>query len=260
MKKSIYTFWGTGSSLAIPVIGCLCSTCLSSCKKNKRSRPAGLLEIGDKKILLDVGPDIYHQIHAYGLDRLDGVMLTHTHYDHAVGLDELRIFSMRQKMAMPLLVSEDTKRELEKNVSYLFQAKEGKLPKFGLQTLDPKKNTTEFLGIKLSYVFYKQTGMQVTGYRIGDFAFLTDIKEYEDTIFYSLEGIKTLVLSAIDWSPTNAHISIQQALAIAEKLKVKSLYITHIGHELEHEMTGKKLPPFAFLAYDGLKIEFSEKI
>ena len=109
--------------------------------------------------------------------------------------------------------------------------------------------------LTLQYVSYKQTGMGVTGYRFGDLAFITDIKEYSPGIFESLKGCETLILSAIDWSPTNAHISIEEAIEIAQRVGAKRVFLTHIGHELDHEGTNRKLPQFMELAYDGMSVE-----
>lgn len=250
-----FTFFGTSASMGVPIIGCECSVCLSDSPLNKRTRSAALLQVGEKKILVDVGPDIREQALKHRLTHLDALILTHTHYDHIAGLDDLRIFSFKTKQPLPTLVSEETMQDLKRRYFYLMEGK--KAPKFAFQILEQDQGETEFLGLRLEYCFYRQMGMSVTGYRFGDLAFVTDIKEYSTSIFKTLEGCETLILSAIDWSPTGAHISIEEAIDIGKKTKAKRVLLTHIGHELDHEKTNQKLPPFMELAYDGMTVEFN---
>lgn len=247
------TFLGTSGAVGIPVIGCKCSVCLSQDPYNRRTRPGALLQINEKKILIDVGPDFYHQAHRHQIFDLDGAILTHAHFDHVAGLDDLRVFSFLTKKPLPLLASESTAKDLMRSFGYLFD-KEHK-PKFSLQVLDNKKHKSSFLDIDLNYFFYSQSGMQVTGYRFGSLAYVTDIKEYDASLYKQLEGVKTLVMSTLEWNPTRAHLGIHEVVEIASQLQVEKLYMTHIGHELEHYITQKKLPSFAFLAYDGLSID-----
>lgn len=246
-----FTFFGTGASMGVPVIGCSCFVCCSDSPLNKRTRSCSLFQCGNKKILIDVGPDFRFQAIQHRIKNIDGLMLTHTHYDHIAGIDDLRVFAFKPHPPVPVLLSEETMEDLKRRYFYLV---EEKAPKLSFQVLKKDFNEVEFLGIKVGYFFYDQLGMQVTGYRFGDLAFLTDIKHYPVSIFEELEGCNTLVLSAINWEKTRAHINIEEAIEIAEKVKAKRVFLTHIGHELDHESTNEKLPKCMQLAYDGLSI------
>ena len=245
------TFLGTSASMGVPIIGCLCGVCLSKSSYNKRMRSAALLEVGGKKILIDVGPDFRTQALASSFTTLDGLIVTHTHYDHIGGFDDLRVFHYKTKKNLPCLVSRESFEDLKKRYFYLLDKPSSP---FSFQLLEKDRGQTNFLGIDIKYFSYKQTGMGVLGFRFGDMVFMTDIKEYSNSIFEVIQGCHTLILSALDWVPTKAHISIQEAIEIAETSGAKQVFLTHIGHELEYTLTNQKLPQFVRLAYDGLSI------
>lgn len=251
--KGRLTFFGTGSSIGVPVIGCTCNVCLSDSPLNQRTRAAALLQVQDQNILLDVGPDFRFQALKHRLTKLDGLILTHTHYDHIAGIDDLRVFPFMTKKPLPILLSQATMEELEKRWFYL--VKPQKLPKVECLLLEGKEGKTSFLGIPISYCSYQQTGMEVTGYRFGDCAFITDIKEYPQSIIGVLSGCETLIISTVDWVPTKAHLGVEEVIEFAHAIGVHRVVLTHIGHELDHESTNAKLPKFMELAYDGMSIE-----
>ena len=120
-KAGQFLFLGTSASAGIPVIGCKCAVCLSSSPQNRRLRPSGLLKIGNRSLLIDVGPDFREQALKYGIDSLDGLILTHTHYDHIAGIDELRVFYLRSGKKLPCLLSQESLKDLQKRYDYLFQ-------------------------------------------------------------------------------------------------------------------------------------------
>lgn len=247
------TFLGTSGSLGIPVIGCKCHVCLSKKPQNIRSRPGALFEGDGFKILIDVGPDFYYQALKYSINHLDGVFLTHAHYDHIAGIDSLRVFSFLQKKPLPLFGSAATLDEVFRCYGYLFDKELHQ--KFTCNRLTEGSHQFNFMNLSWSFMFYHQIEMQVTGYRCGPFAYVTDVKEYDQTFLSSLNGVETLVISALEWNATRAHLGIDEVLEIGKSLNVRRLYITHLGHEIDHEITQKKLPSFAFLAYDGLSID-----
>lgn len=250
-------FLGTGGSMGIPVIGCDCPVCTSNRSKNKRERPSALLHIGGKYILLDAGPDLRSQALRFGLKRLDGVILTHAHNDHIAGLDELRCFYMYEKRRMPLLLSSETLEDISQRFPYLFRGDprtKGLVTKFAIQRLEQERGITQFLGLDVHYMSYQQVGMKVNGFRIGDFAYISDIREYPETIFDDLAGVKELVLTALRFEPTPMHFSIDEAVAFVERVKPDRAWLSHIAHELDHDQTNAYLPPYIRLAYDGLKL------
>lgn len=245
-----FTFFGTAASTGIPVIGCNCPVCVSDSPLNKRTRTAALLQIESLNILIDVGPDFRFQALQHRMTTLDGLIVTHTHYDHIAGIDDLRVFSFANKKPLPALVSKETMEDLKKRYFYLLNGS-----KFTFQILEQDAGKATFLKIPLQYFSYQQTGMGVTGYRFGDLAFVTDIKEYSDSLLKVLAGCETLIISALDWLPTRAHLGIDEVIALAQKIQARRVVLTHIGHELDHESTNAKLPKFVELAYDGMSLD-----
>lgn len=255
--KATFLFLGTGGSPGIPVIGCPCAVCGSPSPLNKRLRPSALLQVKGKNYLIDSGPDFREQALRFNITSLDGVFLTHAHYDHIGGVDELRIFYLRYKTRLPVLASIDTYQELRTRFHYLFQTNEadGSLnSQFDLQILEDDFGTTSFAGLKVQYVSYYQAKMRVTGYRIGSLAYISDIRDYDERIIADLQGTETLILSALRYTPSPAHFSLDEAIAFSEQVGAKRTFLTHISHDLEHDKTNRELPPSVRLAHDGLEI------
>lgn len=257
--KGTFLFLGTAGSAGVPVIGCSCSVCQSNSPFNQRLRPSGLLKVDGKTLLIDVGPDFRSQALKYRIDLLDGLILTHTHYDHIAGIDELRIYYLRSQKKLPCLLSEESFEDLEKRYYYLFQPI-GKVPTLSAQLdihlLPEDEGEEEFLGLKIGYVTYTQGGCKVNGFRFGDFAYISDIREFHPSIFEKLIGIKTLVLSALREEKSMLHFSLNEAVEFASKVGAKHTWLTHISHGLDHEATNRKLPKSIQLGYDGLELEF----
>jgi len=243
-------FLGSGGSMGVPVIGCLCEVCTSNAPKNKRLRPSVLLKFGKKHFVIDMGPDYRQQALKYHINTLDGLLLTHTHYDHIGGLDELRIYAFRSGKAMPCLLSRETLEALEKRYDYLFSSHE---VEFNFHVLENGAGKILFEGVKVGYFSYMQVGMQVTGFRFNKLAYITDILEYEESIFQHLQGIETLIISAQQYSRSKAHLHIEQIIEFSKKTEVKHTYFTHISHEIHHEKIQEELPKGFFLAYDGME-------
>jgi phosphoribosyl 1,2-cyclic phosphate phosphodiesterase len=252
-------FLGTGASSGVPVIGCHCAVCTSPDVHNRRLRPSVLLTYEGKRFLIDVGPDFRQQALRYNIDRIDGVLLTHAHYDHVGGLDELRAFYIHHREATPILCSIETLDELKKKFDYLFKPKvEGAslAAQLHFQVLENSMGETDFLGVPLKYVTYKQGKMSVNGFIFGKFAYLTDIREYSEEIFSYLEGVEILVLSAIGEKPSHMHLCFEEGVAFAHKAGVKQCLFTHLSHQNDHQKINRMLPKECQLAYDGQFLEW----
>lgn len=256
---AIFQFLGTGASTGIPVIGCSCAVCKSPILNNQRLRPSGWIRLLNRSLLVDVGPDFRQQALKYKIQHLDGLLLTHTHFDHLAGIDELRIFYLNQKKSFPCLLSQDSCKKLAKRYDYLFQPI-GHAPNLHLQldlhVLPEEMGQIEFLDLPIDYFHYFQGTMKVTGYRLGEFAYVSDIQRYGEEIFHALKGVRQLVLGALQRESSRSHFSLDQAVAFARKVGAKMTYITHIGHLLDHDATNQTLPSDIQLASDGLEIEF----
>jgi phosphoribosyl 1,2-cyclic phosphate phosphodiesterase len=258
--KAKLLFLGTGASTGVPMIGCSCSVCRSSFKKNKRLRPSLLLTAGCKKILIDVAPDFREMALKYKIHRLDGLLLTHVHYDHIGGLDELRVFYLTSQRPLPCLLSQSSYEEVKERYAYLFKKKEHKTSlsvELEFHILKKAFGKTIFQQIPIGYFSFHQRKVEVTGFRFQDAAYVTDISDYSETeMLKALRGVKILILSALreDFSPV--HFNFKKALAFIEKVKPEKAFLTHLAHEVDHKKASKKLPPGVELAYDGLEIEF----
>jgi phosphoribosyl 1,2-cyclic phosphate phosphodiesterase len=259
-KKGRFLFLGTSASAGVPVIGCKCPVCLSSLPHNRRLRPSGLLNIGNLSFLIDVGPDFREQALKYHIDTLSGLILTHTHYDHIAGIDELRIYYLRSKQKLPCLLSMESLEDLRKRYYYLFQPI-GEVPTLSAQLdftlLEEDMGDIEFLGVKFSYVSYFQGGTKVNGFRVGDFAYISDIRDFDPSIFVGLKGVRKLVVSALRDEPSPLHLSIDEAVAFAREVNAEETRLTHISHVLDHEIVNRRLPPEIQLGYDGLEMEIN---
>jgi len=258
-------FLGTGASMGVPVIGCPCAVCQSKSPYNKRLRPSVLLEVGDKKILVDCGPDFREQALRIKLDKLDGVIFTHAHNDHTAGIDDLRMLVMKNDKPLPCLLSQETADDIKRRFYYLFNSEikptSGQfLTRFDMQILDQEYGETIFQGINIRHISYWQMGMLVNGFRIGNLAYISDVRDYPSTIFEALEGIDTLVLSALRMEPSKMHLSVDEAIELAHRIGAKQTFFMHIAHELDHDKLNEYLPENIQMAYDGLELQFLAEI
>ncbi len=255
--KATFRFLGTGSSMGVPLIGCPCKVCRSSSNKNKRLRVSALIEAGQKRFLIDAGPDFRQQALAYHIDRLDGVLLTHTHYDHIGGLDELRVYNFLQKSPLALLLSEHSFEDLKNRCRHLFpQEKPLNLSaQFEYYVLRKNNGKTTFLDMDLDYFTFKQGDAFVTGYRFKNFAYVSDIKEYDEKILSHLHDLDYLILSAVRKEKSPVQFNFDEAFAFIEKVRPKKTYLMHLAHEIDYEKEEKSLPENVFLSYDGLSLE-----
>jgi phosphoribosyl 1,2-cyclic phosphate phosphodiesterase len=256
--KSFFLFLGTGASSGIPEIGCHCNVCRSISKKNKRLRPSLLVKVKNKTLLIDASPDFRTQALRHHINHIDALLLTHAHYDHIGGIDDLRVFSFASKKPINCFLSEETFREVEKRFSYLFKKnKENETlsARFNFSILEEDKGEFVFQGVKINYFSYFQKNVKVLGYRIGKLAYVSDIKEYKEDIFESLKNLDVLVLSALRENFSPVQFNLEEAIAFAKEVKAKKTYFTHIAHEIYHEKILETLPENIFLAYDGLEFE-----
>ena len=233
--------------MGIPVITCKCAVCLSDNPKNKRLRPSALLSIGEKRFLFDAGPDLRYQLLRYGIEDLDALLLTHVHFDHIAGLDDLRVFYFFRKKKIPCLLSQNSLQFIEEKYPHLDY--------FQYTLCEGDFGKVSFGGLDWECLSFSQNGAKVTGFRLGKFAYVLDIKKYTEQVFEALKGVETLVLSGLRPMPSPSHLSLPQATAFAQKVGAKMTWISHIAHELDHDEANASLPSMIQLAYDGLEVE-----
>jgi phosphoribosyl 1,2-cyclic phosphate phosphodiesterase len=251
-----FTFLGSGGSMGVPVMGCSCEVCRSSDWHNKRLRSAGLFHIEGKQILIDCGPDFRQQALKAEINHLDGIIFTHAHYDHIGGIDDLRGLFMSGNSPVPCFLSEETAQDIRRRFDYIFVPNESKLvPRIQLMIHNKVRGNFELNNISFTFMTYEQAGMKVNGIRYQDFAYVSDIHRYDETIFEDLKNVKTLVLSALRFTPSQFHFSIDEAVDFSRKVGAQRTFLTHIAHELDYEKTNAYLPTNIRLAYDGLQIE-----
>jgi phosphoribosyl 1,2-cyclic phosphate phosphodiesterase len=247
-------FLGTGTSQGIPVIGCNCKICKSKNQKDKRLRSSIYINYKNQNFVVDTGPDFRQQVLTNNIKKIDFVLYTHAHRDHTSGIDELRSFNFIQKKSITAFGNENLVRQLKKDFSYIFSGlKYPGLPKIDLKTI--KKNFIfENLNIKPIKVMHHK--LEVLGYRIKDFTYITDANKISVIELQKIKGSKVLVLNCLQINKHISHFNLEEAIDIVKKLKVKKTYFTHISHNLgNHILINKLLPNNISLAYDGLEID-----
>ncbi|WP_108822882.1 MBL fold metallo-hydrolase [Dysgonomonas sp. Marseille-P4361] len=247
-------FLGTGTSSGIPEIGCGCEVCTSNNIKDRRLRASVLLNINGIKILIDCGPDFRQQILPEPFSPLDGILLTHEHYDHVGGLDDLRIFSKLGKVH--LYANGITLDAIRRRMPYSFSENPYPgVPVFTMHEVD-KRERFSIAGVQIIPIEVKHYKLPVLGYRVANFVYLTDVKTIPEEEYCKLEGVDVLVINALRKGEHMSHLSLYEALAIIEKVSPKRAYLTHISHDMGlHEEVEKELPENVLIAYDGLEIK-----
>jgi phosphoribosyl 1,2-cyclic phosphate phosphodiesterase len=243
--------------MGTPVVSCRCPVCSSEDRFNRRLRPSGLLKLGDKRFLIDAGPDFRQQALEFGIDRLDGLLITHTHYDHVAGLDDLRVFYFLHKKTVPCLLSKEAYEEIKLTHHYFFKKSDDDVmggTRLRFQIIKNDFGEEEFEGRHWKIMTFEQNKMKVTGYRLGSFAYVMDLKHFTPEIYQALKGVEILVMSALRCRPSPAHLTLEEAVAFAVKVGARETWFSHIAHELDHNEGSRQLPPGVKLAYDGLEI------
>ena len=248
-------FIGTGASAGIPMIGCNCSTCQSINSKNVRLRTSAWIRVGAKNLLIDASPDLRRQALLYKIPIPDALLITHTHFDHIGGLEELRAYNIHHKRAIPCFLSSASFENIKKLFYYYFGS-EGFCASFDFHVLPGAPADIDVCGIPLSIFEYTQGPMSVTGYRIGNLAYVTDIKQFDPSLFGLLKDLDVLVLSAVWTTSSRMQLSLDEALEFQSKVGAKKTYLTHLSHDIEYEAISNLLPKGVELAYDGLCIDF----
>jgi len=248
------TLLGVGASAGTPVVGCECSTCQSTNKKNYRTRCSSLFTLKNgKNILIDTSPDLRLQSLREGLTSIDAVLFTHHHADHCHGIDDLRAFCQINKKQIPLYGNQFSIDELNKKFQYAMAEPNGF---WEVPILKPNviNEPIELFGQKIEPIPVFHGRSLINGYRLGDMAYLTDTSKIPDTSMEQLRNLDVLLLDCLRNEPHPTHFSVKESLEVARELKAKKTILIHMTHDLEYDALSKLLPESIYVGYDGLKI------
>jgi len=253
------TFLGTGTSFGVPQIGCDCAVCRSTDPRDKRTRSGAILQAAGSTILIDTPPELRLQLIAGGFTRVDAVVYTHEHADHVNGIDDLRIFSVRQRKPLPIYGPAETLERVRASFNYIFDDAvhpyEGtSKPSLSLHPTEPDQPVS-VAGLEVLPLAFQHGHLRVFGYRVGGLAYITDVKAIGQQERERLRGLDVLVLNALWWRPHPTHLSITEAVETARALGARRTYLTHLTHETGHAELEAQLPAGVLPAYDGLTVE-----
>lgn len=249
------TFLGTGTSGGVPSLGCHCAVCESHDPHDKRLRTAALLETDTTRILIDCGPDIRQQLMPFLFQSLDAVLLTHIHYDHVAGIDDLRPFCVFD--SLQIYADEPTAEALHRTMPYCFGAHlYPGVPLLDLHIVQPHQELrVGDIDIMPFQVMHHK--LPILGFRFGSFAYITDMKTIRDEEMPFLSGLKTLVVNALRYEPQHhSHMTVAEAIEFSNRVGAKQTYLVHMSHGIGlHHDVNLQLPDGIQLAYDGLQIK-----
>lgn len=246
-------FLGTGTSTGVPQIGCDCEVCKSADKRDNRLRTSAIVRTKGKNILIDCGPDFRTQILRSGSPDIDCLLLTHIHYDHVGGIDDLRPYTKNN--ALPVYARADVINDLKARLPYCFQAHPYPgVPKFKFEVVEDNHDFS-FCGIDITPISVMHYKLPILGYRIGTMAYITDAKYIAPEQIEKLHGLEVLVINSLQFEQHLSHMTLEESLEVINQVKPKVAYLTHMGHHMGlHAQTEKILPPNVKLAYDGLVV------
>ena len=256
-------FLGTGTSTGVPALLCDCPVCRSDDPRDRRSRTSALLTTPDgKNLLIDCGPDFRTQALDAHSPKIDALIITHHHYDHVGGIDDLRPYCHHRASAdgdMPVYGSRDVIDDIHRRLPYCFgdNLYPG-VPTFDRHEITPGKQFTA-AGTKVMPIAVRHGEATICGFRIGSLGYITDCSTLPDESLTALHGIDTLVINALRMKPHRSHMNLEQALTVIRDVNPRRAWLIHMSHDIGlHSQTDISLPQGVNLAYDGLVIEIPD--
>ncbi|PWL27911.1 MBL fold metallo-hydrolase [uncultured Roseivirga sp.] len=251
----IVTVLGSGTSQGVPVIGCDCPVCTSLDYRDKRLRSSIHIETNGKSIVIDSGPDFRQQVLRERVKSLDALIFTHEHKDHTAGMDDIRSFNFLQKKDMPIYGDPRVLNQLKQEFSYVFAEKKYPgVPQVEMKALDGSPFLID--NVEITPIEVMHYRLPVYGYRIEDFTYITDAKTISEESIEKIRGSKVVILNALQKTDHLSHLTLDEALEMAEKIGAEKTYLTHLSHKMgKHQEVDSQLPDHVSIAYDGLRIE-----
>lgn len=253
-NETTITVLGSGTSHGVPMIACDCPVCTSDDLRDKRTRPSILIERGETALLVDTTPELRMQCLANDVRRIDAVLYTHFHVDHVAGLDDLRRFSAISRRDVPCYGQAATFDRIRSMFPYVFDpagTHPSAIPRLALHEID---GPFEVGGVKVTPIPLLHGSLEVLGFRVGRFAYCTDVSEIPAKSWRLLEGLEVLILDALRLKPHPTHFNLEAAVDHARRIGARRTLFTHIAHEMGHERTNATLPEGMALAFDGQRI------
>ena len=248
---------GTGTSQGVPIIGCQCEVCQSTNLLDKRLRTSVMIESESTTIVIDSGPDFRQQMLREDISKLDGLVFTHSHKDHVAGMDDIRAFNYLQSKAVEVYATEFTQSVIRREFEYVFNnATYPGVPQVNLNTIT-KDSIFKIGDIELQAIEVMHYKMPVLGFKIGKLTYITDANSISEEEYAKLEGTDILILNALRRETHISHFTLEEAIALSQRVKPKQTYFTHISHQLGlHQDVEGELPSEINLAYDTLSFYF----
>jgi len=259
------TTLGTGTSAGVPLIGCECDVCTSDDPRDRRDRPGAMVEYTapqghTARVLIDTTPDLRHQMIRHRVNAIHGVVYTHAHADHILGIDDLRRFNAVMDVAIDIHAEADVHRYLRESFRYIFEPHRNVNPSFIPRLIPHLIDAGK--GFEIQERSWRPLRLlhgrlPIVGYRVDNFAYCTDCSSIPPETWPLLEGLDVLVLGALRFRHHPTHMTIDQALEVVDQLRPRQTYFTHLSHEVSHALVDAQLPDGVNLAYDGMTVDVS---
>ncbi len=250
----VVTVLGSGTSMGIPVVGCDCAVCHSSDPRDKRTRSSVWIDVKGRHLLIDTSIDFRTQALREGITHLDAVLFTHHHVDHILGLDDLRSLTLLKNYTIPIYAEAETLQHIRRVFAYIFSTEKpiSDIPR--IEAHEISEAPFKVQGVPITPIRVYHGPLPILGYRIGNFAYITDVSHIPEASFKKLEGVEVLILGALRYRPHPTHFNFEQAIAAAQRIGARQTYFTHIAHQVSHQEGNARLSEGIAIAYDGMRV------